>query len=142
MTTKDTDMGANAYIARMRSMDGSVVKVGILDDPKIAFYAFINEFGSRRRKIPERSFLRATIDSNQAKYDRAIDAALGRIADGKDPESELQDFADMVADDVLQAVLDFKEPANHPDTVRIKGFDDPLFDSGDMAEAIKGEVKI
>ena len=65
----------------MRSVLGELLEAGVrvdvgIDEPSIARYAAINEFGSRDDRVPERSFLRSTLAENQGRYLRLMtDAA-------------------------------------------------------------------
>ena len=51
------------------------------------------------------------------------------------------DLGDVVANDIRDSIIEFDYPPNRPSTIKQKGFNDPLIDSGQMSESVRMEVK-
>lgn len=126
---------------------GGVVRVGILGtqkypakdgkgDVSVAQAAYWNEYGTAT--IPARPFFRNTIAEKQ---DEWADNAASRLqqADG-DVGMALALIGDDVKGDIVETIQNFGEPENAPSTVKKKGFNKPLIDTGDLWRAIQSEV--
>ena len=81
MALKDVDKGWSAIALAAEKLvrtkgKGPVVDIGISDGfgEDVLKYAFVHEFGSADGKIPQRSYVRATIDKNQAKYKALVES--------------------------------------------------------------------
>jgi hypothetical protein len=131
--------------AGVRSADGSVK-----DDSKttIADIATWNEFGAEIRtgpragtKIPERSFLRATVDANGDRYTQLLATQLGAVVDGKQtPEGGLKILGAAAVRDVQVRIRGGISPANAPSTIEAKGSSVPLIDTGRLRQSIDYQV--
>lgn len=114
------------------------------DGTPVAMVAAINEWGAsgagrgHKVKIPPRPFFRTMIKDGEAhwgpdlgkilksaEYDAAV--ALARM--GESMKGELQ-----------TSIRDWSEPPNAPATIKKKGFDKPLIDTGDMVKRVGSEV--
>lgn len=122
------------------------VKVGIQSDAgeqdgvSIAQYAFYNEFGTNN--IPERSFLRTSMDENQAKYNRFIDNRFGKVLTLElTARQALDQLGLMAVSDVQAKITNIKTPPNSPSTIKLKGSSNPLIDNGTMRRAVRHEVE-
>lgn len=129
---------------------GGTVRVGILEtqtypakngkdgkgDVSVAQVAYWNEYGTAT--IPARPFFRNTIAEKQ---DEWADNAASRLqqADG-DVGKALALIGEDVKDDIVETIQNFREPENAPSTVKKKGFNKPLIDTGDLWQAIQSEV--
>ena len=126
---------------------GGVVRVGILGtqkypakdgkgDVSVAQAAYWNEYGTAN--IPARPFFRNTIAEKQ---DEWADNAASRLqqADG-DVGKALALIGEDVKGDIVETIQNFNEPENAPSTVKKKGFNKPLIDTGDLWRAIQSEV--
>lgn len=98
----------------------------------------INEFGSPKESIPERSFLRSTVKEHKDKYRLKFKIISEKII--KKP----QDFkilmgklGQIAEDDVKAKIRDLREPPNSPKTIKLKGSDNPLIDTGQLRQAIR-----
>lgn len=49
--------------------------------------------------------------------------------------------AGLMRDIIKQEILDTSKPVNSPTTIALKGFDDPLIETGRMYDSVKGKVK-
>lgn len=152
-TVRDTDRGAKALVARLRALRGSsaAVRVGILSDqPKrqrdgdgakepysLVEVAAVHEFGAPAAGIPQRSFLRATVDEKRAEIDRLELALLTQVVEGK---IELRQALDLmgakVAGWIQTRIADGIAPPNAASTSRRKTSSKPLVDTGQLRSAI------
>lgn len=102
--------------------------------------AAINELGLG---VPERSFLRATLDANRARYIKLLKGVGDAAVAGK---ATLEQGAALVGEiavgDVKQAIADGIPPPNAPSTIQRKGSSTPLIASGQMRGSITKRVKV
>lgn len=135
--------------------DNLSVKVGVLADDQLhpgdsigaAGLAAVHEFGSQSRKIPERSFLRKTLfmkkDEYNAWVERNKDGIMADITKGNFYFSVLPKIGSLWVSYVLEC---FKTGGfgswapNSAETVRRKGSDKPLIDTGALRRSITFEV--
>lgn len=150
---RDTDQGANAFVARLRALDGAKVRVGVLDDaPKresdgasgplsLLEVAAIHEFGAPAAGIPQRSFIRATADERRTDIG-ALQAALAeQVAAGKaSPEQALELMGAKVASMVQAKINSGIAPPLAPETVARKGSSQPLVSTGQLKSSITWKV--
>lgn len=126
---------------------GGVVRVGILGtqkypakdgkgDVSVAQAAYWNEYGTAN--IPARPFFRNTIAEKQDEWADSA-ASILQHTDG-DVGRALALIGDDVKGDIVETIQNFGEPENAPSTVKKKGFNTPLIDTGDLWRAIKSEV--
>lgn len=138
----DRDLGYREILKRLAGVRDSATRVGIHEDAEsdLAVIAATNEYGSEDGRVPERSFLRATVDANQTTYGDELTAAVEAHIDG---ERLLTDGLDLlgarVAGDVQQFMTDLQEPPNAPSTIARKGSSNPLIDTGRLRSAIRHE---
>lgn len=141
--TRVIDRGHDHIVAQMRAATGLRVKVGwmgakihknrdgkpaTLTTPEIAA---VNEFGSRKRKIPARPMLRPTADRNRRRYGRMLGVdAIGKISAGATAKSVLEVFGELAAGDVVETINRTTKPKNAASTIRRKGSSHPLIDTG------------
>ena len=108
------------------------------DGTPVAAVAAWNEFGTET--IPERPFFRRAIAKME---EEGLAKVLGK---GIDRERLVIDrrVADKIgayaAEQVQQSITDLKEPPNAPETIRRKGSDDPLIDTGRMRRSVTWRV--
>lgn len=126
---------------------GGAVRVGILEtqtyptkdgkgDVSVAQVAYWNEYGTAT--IPARPFFRNTIAEKQDEWaDNA--ASILQHTDG-DVGRALALIGEGVKGDIVETIQNFSEPENAPSTVKKKGFNKPLIDTGDLWRAIQSEV--
>lgn len=133
----DTDVGYRQIKRLLSDAKAVTVSVGIrgAENSDLAEYAAANEFGTDT--IPERSFLRTTVDENAAKYVKVIGKGIKRVLAG---QARLHDEFDRlglrVVRDVKRKIRAIKDPPNAPATVARKGVNNPLIDTGRMRQSI------
>ncbi len=127
-----------------------------VEDPEaitLVEIATINEFGSEDGRVPERSFMRSTIDENEKRYQRRLDAVAGKTVDamveggtaaGEAAMREgLGQLGLLVERDIKSKIRDLREPPNAPATLAQKyPGDNPLIETGRMRQAISFRVEV
>tara|TARA_R110000824_G_scaffold30668_7_gene100628 strand:+ start:4136 stop:4621 length:486 start_codon:yes stop_codon:yes gene_type:complete len=150
----DTDKGYKrireniAKLAKASIGDGPGVFVGVRADKDgdLLTIAAVNEFGSSDGHVPERSYLRSTIDKNRQDYItqivKILDAAYtGRTGSLSTLHRGLSRLGAKAAGDVQKTMTALSSPANAPSTVERKGADNPLIDTGRLRQSIDFEVR-
>jgi hypothetical protein len=127
----------------LKRLQDSSITVGVHKDAgsyengeTVVNVATYNEFGTP--DIPERSFLRTTIQANRAKYKREFEKAyLEAIRGGMNLRASAAFIGNVARDDIKQKIVDIKDPKNAPRTIAKKGFDDPLIETRKLWASIK-----
>lgn len=110
------------------------------DGTPVAYVAAIHEHGAG--PIPARPFMRPAV----AEYGRSWVALLGRGAKAAlngstSPHAVLEAVTLRAAGDVGKSIKAVTSPALSPMTIRRKGFDKPLVDTGQMLQSVTGKVE-
>ncbi len=134
---KDKDNGYKALFKRLGAPP-RVLSVGILEGGNVAAYGAANEFGIN---VPERSFIRAWADENEAR-NIAVLRGIGRaVVAGKfDADTGLERAGLAFAGSMKQRIASGIGPPNAPSTIARKGDKPPLIDTGILRSAITHEV--
>jgi len=91
--------------------------------------------------IPERSFIRSTVDENEEKYFKSAQSIMGKIIDGQlDKFQALSLLGQLVEGDIKSQIINLDSPPNSAATIRKKGSDNPLVDTGLMGGSIRYAV--
>ena len=113
------------------------------DGGNMALVASANEFGTADGRIPARSFLRSTIDTRRrdilAVARKTRNAVIDRKLSGEDG---LNVIAQWVEAAIKKTIEDLKDPPNAPSTIARKGSDNPLIDTGQLINSIRGVVHL
>lgn len=120
------------------------VRVGIIeqanydgsDGESVAQVAFWNEYGTAN--IPPRPFFRNTIAEHKDEWPKQAAALME--ANGGDVRQTLERMGDGVKGQIVKTIQAFREPPNAAATVKKKGFDKPLIDTGTLWRSIGYEV--
>lgn len=172
MTVTTTDHGAAALVARLRALkaSGLRVRVGVLDEaPKrdraprgalskkarirakaaaqsrakrlsLLEVATLHEFGGGA--VPQRSFIRATIDAQRSEIERLQQLLGMQIVEGKiDHRTALELLGSKIAGWCQARIAAGIAPALKPATIRRKGSSTPLVDTGQLRSAITWRVE-
>jgi len=152
----DRDLGYADLLDFLRGVDDAApgIYVGVRSgqgaeqveggDLTLAGLAAVHEFGSPAQGIPERSFLRSTVDAGALDYSGELVDALSRGLDGKgDLRAAAAKLGARMAGDVQQRIADRIAPDLKPATVaaKVAGRDVPLVDTGRLRQAIDSEVR-
>ncbi len=105
----------------------------------IVRYAAANEFGVPGR-IPQRSFLRSTAREQASKWAGLMQTAAGEVLDGGSVQAAFGRVGLVAVGDVRRKIVQLKVPPNAPSTVRRKGSNNPLVDTGRMGQSIDYRV--
>lgn len=109
----------------------------------LASVAIYNEFGTET--IPERSFMRSTIDDNNKDIVNKIAIEENKVIDGKQTISKMLDRIGIIVKSMIQkkikAAASWATP-NAPSTLRKKGNKPPLTDTGQLARDIDYKKKV
>jgi len=141
VSSSDTDAGKQLAEA-LAAMAGAEVWIGIRStkdpDSHIVRYAAANEFGSVERGIPERSFMRSTVDEQAPKYARMAKRAMSAQTRG-DFVRQLDLLGVVAVGDVQQKITSNLPPPNAPATIARKKSSGTLRDTGRMLQSIGHE---
>jgi len=158
----DTDHGAKAMLERLRALKAStaLVRVGVLADaakdppkdkngkvgkpPKYTLLevAAVHEFGAPAANIPQRSFIRAPVDTHAEDIKRLQGVLFEHVVEGKITESAaLDQIGAKVASWCQEAIDNGIEPALADATVKRKGSSKPLVNTGQLKSSITWKVE-
>lgn len=88
-------------------------------------------------KIPERSVLRNTFDSENDRILKQTEEAICQVIDGKMSVDDLLDLCgEQFATACKKTMRDLSTPSNHPYTVEQKGSSNPLISTGQLLSSI------
>jgi len=130
-----------------RTSKGGTVQVGILagegkhegSDLTVAQVGFHNEFGTE--KIPERSFIRLTINTKSKEIKQVARNEYKKIIDGKsNPEKGLGILGAFTAGLIQETFTSNNWVANAERTIEEKGSSNPLIDTGQLRQSISYKV--
>lgn len=102
----------------------------------MATLAAVLEFGNDH--IPERPFLRQTLNDNREKY---VSMFVNLFKKGVEPEKIYEQLALIAQADVQENIVRGNWVPNNPKTIKRKGSSKPLIDTGKLRQSIKGVVK-
>ena len=131
---EDKDYGYLDAVKDINALALKEVVAGVFGER--AEIAYRNEYGTER--IPQRAFLRTAFDNH---VDEAIDKYAESVAKDGNCCDNLQTIADNMAEKVKESIKSGNWQPNAPSTVRRKGKNTPLIDTGKMLDSVKGEVR-
>lgn len=148
---KDIDKGWAKTVRAMRN-DSSHVAVGVHGAPASAPHkggaasvvdiATVHEFGNEKRKIPQRSFIRSTVDAERDAIARLMHREAADILTGKQTmPGALNRSGLMISGFVKKRIAAGIKPDLKEATIRRKGSSKPLIDSGQLRNAVTHEVR-
>jgi hypothetical protein len=149
MNIKDTDKGFLAIKKALLSLKNKEIKVGIHPEAGknaktgtlIVDYATANEYGTS--KIPERSFMRSTVDEKQQEWNKALDRIVGSITEGdiSNIEQKISFVAEQMVNDIKEKIDSNVPPPLSEATKKRKGSSRTLIDTGIMRASITYKVE-
>jgi hypothetical protein len=138
LTIKDRDKGLRKINKSFKGKKKHKIKVGLFGYQ--AGIGAIHEFGAPANRIPARPFISTTIDKNRKKYEKLFERYSKHIVTGRiELETVLQIIAITVASDIKKTITNLKKPKNAPSTIKKKGFDNPLIETGLMRNAVEAQ---
>lgn len=130
-------------------LEKGTVDVGILagegkhedSELTVAQVGFYNEFGTST--IPERSFIRSTIEGDRKDIKKVAKAQYKKVLNGKTTvEDGLGILGAFTAGLIQEKFTNNNWPSNSSATIAIKGSSTPLIDSGQLRQSISYQVKV
>jgi len=105
-------------------------------DPNItvAQVAAENEFGDRKKNIPQRSFLRSVLKEKAREINQIAQKALNK------PEIFYDVIGTYILNQINKKIVSGIAPANSPSTIKRKGSSTPLIDTGQLKAALTYKV--
>ena len=149
VTTVEIDRGAKRILANRAGLKGAYVKVGVQSGSKkhkeskldMVKLASVHEFGSRKAKIPERSYIRATMDRTDSELRKESDQRVDAIIAGDETARGLmQKMGLRIQDNIQKAIkesIDLQKLAASTIARRKKKSDKPLWDTGQLLNSIR-----
>lgn len=140
---KDTDKGFMALVRSVDAISNESVRAGVLSDAGAAAdgtsyidIAYWQEYGTKN--IPKRPFMRIAADKNQKAWSDLASDVAGRVAAGRlAPKQGLDLIGLKMAGDIQQVIGNKSLLArNAPGTIKQKGSDAPLIDTGSLRQRI------
>ena len=104
----------------------------------VATVAAINEFGVPELNIPERPFMAATARTTEV--GKSIAQELKRNLSTQRGAFRWSVVGRFYAGEVKATIEDFSQPANAPLTISLKGFDNPLVETGYMMNHVQNRI--
>lgn len=142
--TQVIDRGWKRIIREIGKADNSHTDIGFLEGDlrkpvegedfilSQAQVAAFNEFGT-----PARPFMRLSIDTNKAKISSFVLKTQRAVIDGNiNVKQGLKRNGAFIKSLIQKMITDLKEPPNAPETIRRKGFNDPLIDTKQMLNGV------
>jgi len=91
--------------------------------------------------IPPRPFIRSTVDENEEKYFDAAKSLSGQMVDGRiEKYDALERIGQLIEGDIKRTIITLRDPPNAPSTIRKKGSDNPLVNTGHLSGSIRYEI--
>lgn len=142
--------GIEAYVKFFHTpkVEDDGVNVGWFEDQTyedglpVAKVARWNEFGTKAG-IPERPFMRRTMMEHEKEWIELLKTLVQKEIDkekGANIDKALQKFGEVVKGDIQETILRGGFVKNAKSTVRRKGFDMPLVDTGIMISSIQART--
>jgi hypothetical protein len=114
-------------LAELEKFNDMAVDVGYFDG-ETATIALYNDFGTRR--IPSRPFMRATADDEE-----------DRVHGKKTALRVYAEAGARVTSETKKAITSWSIPPNAPSTIKAKGVNNPLIDTGHMRRATTFKIR-
>lgn len=112
------------------------------DGTPVAYVATIHEFGAPSAGIPARPFMRPAVARFGAEWQGLVaKGAEAAIAGTVSPRDVLEALTMRAAGDVAKSLAGVEGPPLAPATIKRKGHDKPLVDTGLMGQTIQGVVE-
>lgn len=146
----DKDKGMFAFQKMLKELKKTTLNVGVFSDvvnteakptTYVADYAIANEYGIGH--IPERSFLRSTIDEKQDEWSKLMSNIFMDVAQGKrNAEKELYKIGAIARKDIIAKIDSNINPPNAPSTLKKKGKrkNKTLIDHGVLRSSIEARI--
>ena len=118
----------------MKELEKLEARVGFQGGGEVAQVAAWNQEGTS--KMPSRPFMSESVDANAGNVSAMCTAGLESIARGGTAKDALQKLGVMQKALIQDKITSGNFVANDPNTIRQKGSDTPLIDSGTMRGSV------
>jgi hypothetical protein len=142
MTKKRTAIAVNLD-KMIESADGLALKVGWFESNKypdgtpVAGVMAVHEYGHAPQNIPPRPFLRTTLQEKRQDWAATVAKGVTAAIKGSYTIDQVLDaLGGMVVGDVQVKIQSITEPPLKPATIKRKGFDKPLIQTGHAFKTI------
>lgn len=147
MASQFTDLTPEGkrFFRELKRMADLEVQVGFQGDQmyedgiSIAEVAAINEFGAS--DIPERPFMRQSFENHESELKAACEAANRLVNSGGSAEQALQQLGVMAKGLVQEEIVNGGFAPNAESTIKKKGSEQPLIDTGTMRGSVQFVIK-
>lgn len=116
------------------------------DGLPVAQVAYWQEYGTTRdgkKFIPPRPFLRNTVSDKRKDWKDHLEKDLEKVVQGNmELEQALNRLGTEATADIKESIAEFSNPPNAPATIKKKGFNDPLVDTGTMLLTVSHRTEI
>jgi len=133
------DKGEQKKIVRLhphgQKLARGVKREGVDSNLTVAQVAAVNEFGNRKKNIPQRSFLRATLLEKNREITRLAQQTLTTK-----PKMFFDIIGQYVLNQINKKIVAGISPANSPATIAFKGSSTPLIDTGQLRNSLTYKV--
>jgi hypothetical protein len=146
---RDRDRGYRKLMLSVETVGDHKLTVGVQDPEAAATHGdsrltvgeigAVHEFGGGH--VPERSFIRATFDENEAKYRQTLTRIMRTVVLGKRSEADgLELLGTRVRADIQRRMSAGIPPPLQQETVVRKGSSTPLIDTGQLRSSVTYKV--
>jgi hypothetical protein len=122
----------------------TTVEIGFMEDAtypggtQVALVAAVQEFGSSAKNIPPRPFFRNMIAAKQGAWPDTARKLL--VDNGYDAALTLQQLGQGIKGQLQESITSFHGAPLSPVTIKAKGFDKALIDTGHMLNSVDYRV--
>lgn len=150
------DLGFTKLRERLVSLGKPYVTIGVHQEdrertdedggssPSMALVASVHEFGTEDGRVPERSYIRSTMDGRRGEIADIMQKIEAKVAEGAlTAEQGVGLLGEFLQGAVQKTLTDLRSPPLKASTIkrRRNGGDNPLIDTGQLRAAIRYEVQ-
>lgn len=137
------DRGWARFKKGMLDLKKQTLFVGVLDqDSELAMIASWLEFGTDDGHIPERPVHRITFENLRPELKRKYAEVAKLVTEGKiSAKQGLSRIGSWYAGKLRWEIIRYNAVPNADSTIRQKGFDDPLMDTGNYVNSINWDLR-
>lgn len=149
MAVKTKNNGFNKYKEAFKKLNSKKVAVGLFETAgkKVITRGIVNEFGTENAgknknvTIPERSFVRSTYNKNYKKVAKDFTKIAKNISRGNyNVNAKLKEIGLKQELEIKKTINSLKIPSNALSTIKNKGFDNPLIETGEMRDKVSSKL--
>ena len=132
-----TQQADTVTVNRRLKRDGSFANGGRFVKRRKANFSSTHARKARTIKIPQRSFLRATVDEKKAEIANLASNAVKSVINGTEPDSAMRVVGLGIEGMVKRKIVAGPFAPNAPSTIKRKRSSQPLIDTGHMRQSIR-----